>query len=570
MDKKISTDNHKKIKLLLIKAKKENPSMTITFGETESQIPNHDSKNIVSKLDNLNEQAKLVDGKFDTTKVLVNIKPAPISLINRAASMPANMSKIISDKNKRTKIREEMRSTEVRYVESLNILKDTYVIPLKKKKKEDPHFIDPRTYTNLVSNLEMLADFHETFLKDLQKNSNISNVILKYVDYFKMYTIYTNGYDKCLKSLSEFRSNKDFSLFMEDVRKNLQERGNLDLMSYLIMPVQRIPRYVLLLRELKKNTPTEHQHYEELQEAIEKVQRIASHINESRREMENMSALLRLRETIHGLPEHLVLFEPHRHLIKEAKMREIKIGGVFSTVKESDRIFYLFNDLLVWTTDAMKYKGHSSLAALEICWGNDKKCTGGNAQDALKDWLHLNDSKTQIFFKSVNGKEETNKWKNDLDQARTTQKKLRQRLRVERSRQRASMKIKQIKPGSSQTINISKLKLMKKEKSTSKSASRSSTLKISYSNEDYSQSSIEQRPSQNGYHIRHVRRRHLREYPSSIQSLANDSEIAEDADGNNTIHHIAKPKPVLLKVHTSPMMLRPHSRSAPSSPRLSK
>jgi len=29
----------------------------------------------------------------------------------------------------------------------------------------------------------------------------------------------------------------------------------MDLMSYLIMPVQRIPRYVLLLRELLKYTP---------------------------------------------------------------------------------------------------------------------------------------------------------------------------------------------------------------------------------------------------------------------------------------------------------------------------
>ena len=36
------------------------------------------------------------------------------------------------------------------------------------------------------------------------------------------------------------------------------ECANLDLMGYLITPVQRLPRYKLLLEDLLRNTPEDH------------------------------------------------------------------------------------------------------------------------------------------------------------------------------------------------------------------------------------------------------------------------------------------------------------------------
>jgi hypothetical protein len=49
-------------------------------------------------------------------------------------------------------------------------------------------------------------------------------------------------------------------------------------MSYMIQPVQRVPRYVLLLKELKRNTTSADAEYHD--------------INEAKRQMENMSKLL--------------------------------------------------------------------------------------------------------------------------------------------------------------------------------------------------------------------------------------------------------------------------------------
>jgi uncharacterized membrane protein (DUF106 family) len=63
-------------------------------------------------------------------------------------------------------------------------------------------------------------------------------------------------------------------------------------MSYMIQPVQRVPRYVLLLKELKRNTTSADAEYHDIKEALGKIQKIAMAINEAKRQMENMSKLL--------------------------------------------------------------------------------------------------------------------------------------------------------------------------------------------------------------------------------------------------------------------------------------
>lgn len=64
--------------------------------------------------------------------------------------------------------------------------------------------------------------------------------------------------------------------------------------SFLIQPVQRIPRYKLLLSDILKNTPKEHVDYNMLQKALDEVSTIAQFVNESKRKNENSQILIHL------------------------------------------------------------------------------------------------------------------------------------------------------------------------------------------------------------------------------------------------------------------------------------
>lgn len=51
-----------------------------------------------------------------------------------------------------------------------------------------------------------------------------------------------------------------------------------DLMNFLILPVQRLPRYVLLLRDLLKYTPEAHVDFEPLSKAVDKMSSVADYV----------------------------------------------------------------------------------------------------------------------------------------------------------------------------------------------------------------------------------------------------------------------------------------------------
>lgn len=141
-----------------------------------------------------------------------------------------------------------------------------------------------------------------------------AQVFLKYADFFKMYTEYLNGYEECLSVTSEV-SRKDgrFRQFTDTVSQKLTENKGLNLNSYLIMPVQRVPRYVLLLEELRKHTDPKSSEYRQMDEALEKIKTIATKINSNKRKMENMTKLVAIQSRISnfdGLCIHLLSYPP--------------------------------------------------------------------------------------------------------------------------------------------------------------------------------------------------------------------------------------------------------------------
>jgi hypothetical protein len=61
------------------------------------------------------------------------------------------------------------------------------------------------------------------------------------VPFLKVYTGYVNNYDQALATLEQCKKNPQFEEFLNHT-KNLPNVDH-DLPSYLIMPIQRIPRY---------------------------------------------------------------------------------------------------------------------------------------------------------------------------------------------------------------------------------------------------------------------------------------------------------------------------------------
>ena len=71
----------------------------------------------------------------------------------------------------------------------------------------------------------------------------------------------------------------------------------------LIMPVQRVPRYVMLLQAVLQYTKPDHPDYSQLRKALEEAQNAANVINEKLREAENRSKVIAIAERFDGTIE---------------------------------------------------------------------------------------------------------------------------------------------------------------------------------------------------------------------------------------------------------------------------
>lgn len=109
------------------------------------------------------------------------------------------------------------------------------------------------------------------------------------------------------------------------------------------MPIQRIPRYELLLKELLKQTPPTHPDVPLLTKAVEDVHQIAMTINDQKRLNENMTKMLQIQNVLG--PKAPDLIQPHRRIVKEGSLQLVQRGG---TELVSCYVF-LFNDSLLLT-----------------------------------------------------------------------------------------------------------------------------------------------------------------------------------------------------------------------------
>lgn len=88
--------------------------------------------------------------------------------------------------------------------------------------------------------------------------------------------------------------------------------SQLNLEGYLLLPIQRIPRYRLLLEELVRATPPKPNTYDDpLDRALNEISSLATNMNEGKRDAEWRKKLVQWQSRIRGkFPSPLV--QPHR------------------------------------------------------------------------------------------------------------------------------------------------------------------------------------------------------------------------------------------------------------------
>eukprot|EP00466_Bigelowiella_natans_P008449 jgi/Bigna1/84672/fgenesh1_pg.203_\ len=269
------------------------------------------------------------------------------------------------------KVREEIISTEQTYVDQLNSLIEVYVKPLrglcaeaKEKKKAPP--LELKEMRTLFGSIEQIFGINKNFLGNLKKEKEeaaegkgVGAIFKDFAPYFKMYTDYVGNHDRATALLEKIQKTggRKYSAFKGF--KEQKERTVL-LAGLLILPIQRVPRYRLLLQELVNRTEETHPEYPVLCEALELVKDSANHINEAVKRMDGARKVRAIQEKfIAGT--HFV--SPSRIFKKEGQATKLSDGNRYRQKYH----FVLFNNLFLYA-DTQKLSGK-----YKVHWQSDIK-----------------------------------------------------------------------------------------------------------------------------------------------------------------------------------------------------
>lgn len=163
----------------------------------------------------------------------------------------------------------------------------------------------------------------------------------------EIYTLFINNWKNAKEIIKHVSSSKSsFVKFLESATR--EHKGKLTLDALLIMPVQRIPRYELLLKELIKHTNNDHPDHDLLISSQSLVHELALKINRMEKEsffLEQQIAKIKEIESLIDGNVDLITGSPDRNFIR---YDFVSIPGGLGIKK--DRCLFLFNDLLLITS----------------------------------------------------------------------------------------------------------------------------------------------------------------------------------------------------------------------------
>ncbi|XP_042542614.1 FYVE, RhoGEF and PH domain-containing protein 3 isoform X2 [Dipodomys spectabilis] len=269
-----------------------------------------------------------------------------------AENTPLKMDDI-GQAQKLLQIAQELLHTEETYVKRLHLLDQVFCTQLTEAG------IPQEVTTGIFSNISSIYRFHGQFLlpelqtritEEWDTNPRLGDILQKLAPFLKMYGEYVKNFDRAMGLVSTWTQR---SLPFKDVIHSIQKQevcGNLTLQHHMLEPVQRVPRYELLLKDYLKRLPRDAPDRKDAERSLELISTAANHSNAAIRKMEKMHKLLEVYEQLGGEED---IVNPANELIKEGQIQ--KLSAKNGTAQ--DRHLFLFNSMVLYCVPKLRLMG---------------------------------------------------------------------------------------------------------------------------------------------------------------------------------------------------------------------
>lgn len=193
----------------------------------------------------------------------------------------------------------ELHDTEKNYVDALSMIHLKFNKPLK-------DIISKADRDVIFAHIEKLLEIHQKFQAELQSacisgKPKIGEVFVKYKKSLLLYGNYCSDMPKAQERLEEVtRKNENIRTQIELCEQRAND-GKFKLRDLLHVPMQRVLKYHLLLRELIKQSGKQAEDKDSLEQGLEAMMDLSLYVNEVKRDNETLQLIEEIQSSIGDL-----------------------------------------------------------------------------------------------------------------------------------------------------------------------------------------------------------------------------------------------------------------------------
>ncbi len=245
----------------------------------------------------------------------------------------------------------ELILTENSHVRDLQIIVEVYFNSMQS-------LISDKASTVIFANIEDVLLAAVSFLSDLEDRQresrlyidHVGDILTNHMPNMQAYLPYCVNQSTAAEILkSERQRDPSIGAHLANIRATNPIVRNLDLSSFLLIPMQRITRYPLLIEQVLRHTEPDHPDHAALQSALASAQALLNKTNESIRAGEEAELLRKLSETLYIGQARLDLTRPtrwggERRVLKQELLSKAKSGRKVHALLCSDMLLLLVPD----------------------------------------------------------------------------------------------------------------------------------------------------------------------------------------------------------------------------------
>ncbi|XP_053356022.1 rho guanine nucleotide exchange factor 26-like [Clarias gariepinus] len=324
-----------------------------TFDSEEDEVlyQNYQEKALHNDSD---EDAESRESKADE-RIVVQYKPIRTSWSQLSVVKKSGVCDQLSqEERKRQEAIFEVISSEHSYLHSLMIL-----IRLFKDSAELRDTMTKTDHHHLFSNIVDVCEASKKFFKELedrhQQNiviDDVSDIVLRHAQAnFEPYVTYCSNevyQQRTFQKLVNKRST--FKEVLSRIEAHPDCR-NLPMISFLILPMQRVTRLPLLMDTICQKTPKDSPQCEACKKALQSVSKLVRKCNEGARTMERTEMMYTINSQLEFKIKPFPLVSSSRWMVKRGELTAyVEESGIFSRKTTRHQVyFFLFNDVLIVT-----------------------------------------------------------------------------------------------------------------------------------------------------------------------------------------------------------------------------